>query len=152
MQDKVAAMQSGEHLQLAEVVEFLNAKKACAIVYPQRKYEVGVTFDGQSMWHVQTRVFGNTPDPAVVKKLEAANLKTRRHETQLQFGPNRGKVIESIVIAGDFADPQTAARVALSTFETLWDLPPTEWLWVTAEQHDDRDQPQRPAVWPPSGV
>lgn len=71
---------------------------------------------------------------------------------KMYFGPKRGTVFHFFTISGYFPDPQSAAQAALSIFRIVWDLPPNEWLWVTADQYDFRDEPKRPPVWPPAGA
>jgi hypothetical protein len=93
-----------------------------------------------------------SPAAMVRKKLKAGGLTTRSREMQTRFGRDRAKTIQLFTAAGDFKSPESAARAALSVFVVLWQLPVTEWLWVTARNYDDRDEPKRPSVWPPAGL
>jgi hypothetical protein len=138
-----------DHPQLAEVLAYLNAKQECAVVHPPSNHEVAIEFDRTSEWYAQATL-QEAPDATAQKKLKAAGLKTRSREMQMGFGASRGKAIQFFTAAGDFKSPEDAARAALSVFVVLWQLPVTEWLWVTAREYDDRDEPKRPGVWPPA--
>jgi hypothetical protein len=138
-------------LQLNEVLDYLQAKQDCAIVHHEGNHEVAIEFDRESNWLVRATL-KDAPGLAVQTTLKAAKLKTRSREVQLQFGRNRGKTIQVFTVAGDFKSADAAARAALAIFEILWHVSATEWLWVTAMQYDDRDEPKRPTVWPPAGT
>jgi hypothetical protein len=140
------------HLQLNEVLDYLKAKQDCAIIHPESKHEVAIEFDRKSNWFVQAGPLKDAPDSAVQNKLKQAKLKTKSREMSMHFGPNRGKTIQFFTVSGDFKSADAAARAALSMFDILWQVPATEWLWVTAMQYDDRDEPKRPEVWPPAGT
>jgi hypothetical protein len=145
------AMPTDDHPQIEEVVAFLRAKQACAIVHPNdqdESREVSIHLDDRSKWHVQALIFG-FPRPDVRKRLKAAGLRIRHREMRMHFGPQRGTTVQFFAVARGFDHPEAAARAALAVLEILWALLATEWLWVTAMEYDDRGEPERPPVWPP---
>lgn len=136
---------------MKEVLDYLDAKQDCAIIHPESEHEVAIEFDRKSKWFVQAKL-KDAPDAAVQKKLKAAKLRAKSRKMQMRFGPNRGKTSQFFNASGDFRSADAAARAALSMFDILWPVPATQWLWVTAMQYDDRDEPKRPEIWPPAGT
>ena len=142
-------MPAEKHLQLDEVLDFLKEKQDCAIVDVEGEHEVAINFDREASWHVGATL-KESPDSVIKKKLKAAGLKVKSRELTPHFGPQRGKTIQFFRVAGDFKSAEAAARSALSILNILWQVPADQWLWVTAMQYDDRDDPKRPDVWPPA--
>jgi len=140
-----------KHLQFREAIDYLKAKQDCAIIHPDSEHEVRIEFDGKSNWYVRATL-KDSPDSAVKKQLKAAKLKVGSREMQMHFGPLQGKTLQLFTVAGDFDSAEDAAQAALSIFGILWRVPANEWLWVTAMEYDDRDEPKRPNVWPPTGT
>ena len=139
------------HLQLSEVLEYLEANRACAIVHPESQQEVAIDSDHKATWSV-IATSEQSPSALVRQTLQAAGFETRDGELTARFGPQKGHVYKFAKVTGSFESPDAAARAALMLFQHLWHLSTDEWLWVTAMQYDDREEPKRPTVWPPAGT
>lgn len=144
-------MPAEDHLQLSEVLDYLKANQDCAIVDPDTGWDVVIEFDRAANWRVNT-MLKVAPESTAKRKLKAAGLKTNIRKMLMHFGPHRGETIGFFTVDGEFDSADAAARAALSVFATVWQVPTTRWLWVTAIQHDDREEPKRPSVWPPAGT
>jgi hypothetical protein len=140
---------SRDHPQFSEIMERLNSARGCAIVRCSTKQEIAIEFDRRSKWGV---VAGSKslPSSDVQKDLAAIGFATESREMQMRFGPHSGKTLQFWQIVGRFGTAEEASNAALSALQILCGAAPTEWLWVTEAEYDNRGEPNPPAIWPPA--
>jgi len=140
---------NSDHLQFGEALEWLREELAFAIVDPNTSSgcEVRVNRNDRFEYTIDSTSV-DEPSTALTRLVKARGFTVERVESRYRFGPKTGQTFTFYRISRRLTELEAAVRETIELFLLLSDRPRSEWLWITNENYDDREEPKPPTSWP----